>query len=95
MSGGGGDADGILNVAVPLLTVGGGRHTVVGHQADGVVDGVHENADVLHHRDAVFPLRRLAEQLLDVQIGRPGIHPAFGNRDKGFAPAVLRQALRS
>ena len=49
MSGGGGDADGILDIAIPFFPVGGGRNAVVGHQADGVVDGVHEDADILDH----------------------------------------------
>ena len=47
------DAHGIFNVPIPLFPVRRCRHTVVRHQADGVVDGIHKNADVLHHRDAV------------------------------------------
>ena len=43
------DAHGILNVPIPLFPVRRCRHTVVRHQADGVVDGIHKNADVLHH----------------------------------------------
>ena len=43
------DAHGILNVPIPLFPVGRCRYTVVRHQADGVVDGIHKNADVLHH----------------------------------------------
>ena len=43
------DAHGILNVPIPLFPVRRCRYTVVRHQADGVVDGIHKNADVLHH----------------------------------------------
>ena len=43
------DAHGILNVPIPLFPMGRCRYTVVRHQADGVVDGIHKNADVLHH----------------------------------------------
>ena len=51
---GGGDADGIFDIAVPLFAVGGGGHAVVRHQADGVVDGVHEDADIFDHGDMVL-----------------------------------------
>ena len=43
------DAHGILNVPIPLFPVRRCRYAVVRHQADGVVDGIHKNADVLHH----------------------------------------------
>ena len=43
------DAHGILNVPIPLFPVRRCRYTVVRHQADGVVDGIHKNSDVLHH----------------------------------------------
>ena len=43
------DAHSILNVPIPLFPVRRCRYTVVRHQADGVVDGIHKNADVLHH----------------------------------------------
>ena len=43
------DAHGILNVPIPLFPMGRCRYAVVRHQADGVVDGIHKNADVLHH----------------------------------------------
>ena len=43
------DAHGILNIPIPLFPVRRCRYTVVRHQADGVVDGIHKNADVLHH----------------------------------------------
>mgnify|MGYP000222459759 CR=1 FL=1 len=46
---GGGDAHGVLDVAVLLFPVGGGGHAVIGHQPDGVVDGVHEDTDILDH----------------------------------------------
>ena len=43
------DAHGILNVPIPLFPVRRCRYAVVRHQADGMVDGIHKNADVLHH----------------------------------------------
>ena len=56
-----------------------------------MVDGVDEDAHILHHGDAVAA-GRLVQQLFNVKIRRPGVHFALGNGDKGFAAAVLGQA---
>ena len=40
MRGCGWDAHRVFDIAVPLFPVGRGRHTVVRHQPDGMVDGV-------------------------------------------------------
>ena len=57
-----------------------------------MVDGVHKDAHILDHRDAVPALRRLVQQLVDVKVGRAGVHLPLGDHDEGFAAAVLRQA---
>ena len=88
----GGDAHGVLDVAVLLFPVGGGGHAVIGHQTDGVVDGIDKDAHVPHHRDAVPSLGRAVQQLLDVAIGLTGVQAAFGDGDECLAAAVLRQA---
>ena len=67
------------------------RYAVVRHQADGVVDGIHKNADVLYHRDAVTSRGSCVQQLLDVQVCSPGVHLPLGDGDERFTAAVFRQ----
>lgn len=57
-----------------------------------MVDGIHKDADILHHRDAMPPRGRFVEQLLNVQVGGPGVHLPLGDGDEGLAAAVLGQA---
>ena len=47
--GGGWDAHRIFDIPVLLLPVGSGGHTIIGHQTDGMVDGVHKNTHILDH----------------------------------------------
>src|SRR5699024_609686 len=73
-AGAGGDPDGVLDIAVPVLPVGGGGHPVVGHQPDGVVDGVDKDPHVPDHGqpprlDRGF--RGALQQLFYVTVGGP------------------------
>ena len=86
-----GDAHRVFDVAILLFPVGRGRYPIVGHQPDGMVDGVHKDAHIPDHGDAVPPFCGAVEQLFDVPIGLTGVEPPLGNVDKRLASAVLRQ----
>ena len=87
-----GDAHRVFDVAILLFPVGRGRYPIVGHQPDGMVDGVHKDAHIPDHGDAVPPFCGAVEQLFDVQVGLTGVEPPLGNVDERLAAAVLRQA---